>query len=122
MEISTEKENTVILKTELDECKNKNGILEQSMKTADNENEILKSEVDLLKVQLQELRTKQAKVQEMEELQLSLMQVKKEMELLRTETKEKLQQFENLEQAQTEVESCKRYASKSRGKSEMLYS
>ena len=120
------------LEMELDEWKNKNGILEESMKTSDNENEILKSEVDQLKVQLQELRNKQASAQEMEEL--SLMQAKKEMEVLRTETKEKLQQseqleqerrwqdLENLKQAQTEIESYKRDLSRNRGKSEMFSS
>ena len=122
------------LEMELDEWKNKNKILEQSMKTADSEKEILKIEVDQLKVQLQELRTKQANAHEMEELKLSLMQAKKEMEVLRTETKEKLQQSEQLEQerrwqdleklkeAQTEVESYKRDLSRNRGKSEMFYS
>ena len=134
MEISTEKEKTVILETELDEWKNKNGILEQLMKTADNENEILKSEVDQLKVQLQKLRTKQANAQEMEELKLSLMQAKRVMEVLRTEMKEELQQseqlkqkrgnqdLENLKDAQTVVKSYKRALSRCRGKSEMFSS
>ena len=120
------------LEMELDEWKNRNGILEQSMKTSHKKNEILKREVDQLKVQLQELRTKQANTQEMEEL--SLMQAKKEMEVLRTETKEELQQseqleqerrwqdLENLKQAQTEIESYKRALSRSRGKSEMFSS
>ena len=65
---------------ELDEWKNRNGTLEESMKIAFKENEILKREVDQLKVQLQELRTKQANTQEVEAL--------KEMEVLRTKTKE----------------------------------
>ena len=118
---------------ELDEWKNKNGILEQSIKTSDSEKEILKREVDQLKVQLQEAHTKQTNAQEMEELKLSLVQAKKEIEVLRTETKEGLQQSEQLEQerieqdlklkeAQTEIEGYKRDLSRSSGKSEMFSS
>ena len=92
MEISAEKEKTVILEMELDEWKKKNGALEESLKTAFKENEILKREVDQLKVQLQELRTKQANVQEVEEVNL-----------LRTKTEESA-------------------ASNSSGKSGMIYS
>ena len=103
------------------------------MQTAFKENEILKREVDQLKVQLLEARTKQANLQVMEELKLSLVQAKKEMEVLRTETKEGLQRSEQLEQgrreqdlklkeAQTGEESYIRAASKSRGKSGMIFS
>ena len=104
------------------------------MKTSDKKNEILKREVDQLKVQLQEARTKQANAQEVEELKLLLVQAKKEMEVLRTETKETLQRSEQLEQergkqdleklkeAQTEIESYKRALSRSSGKSEMFSS
>ena len=121
------------LEMELDEWKNRNRILEQGMKTSHNENEILKRAVYQLKVQLQELHTKQTNAQEMEKLKFSLLQAKKEMEVLRTETKGGLQQSEQLEQerreqdlqlkeAQTGEESYIIAASKSRGKSEMFSS
>ena len=131
-ELSRNEERERRLEMELDEWKNRNGILEQSMKTSHSENEILKREVDQLKVQLQEAHTKQANAQELEELKLSLMQARKEMEVLRTETKEKLQRSEQLEQrnqdleklkeGHTEVESYERALSKSSGKSEMFSS
>ena len=133
-EPSREEGREGIPEMELDEWKNRNGILDQSIKkTADNENEILKREVDQLKLQLLKARTEQTNAQEVEELKLSLVQAKKEMEMLRTETKERLQQSEQLEQekrkqdlklkeAPTEFERYKRAASKSRGKSEMIYS
>ena len=119
------------LEMELGEWQNRNRILEQSMKTAGNENDILKREVDQLK-----FRTKQANAREVEELKLSLVQAKKEMEVLRAEmevlrveTERRLQQSEQLEQekakrdlekfkqAQTEGESYKRAAYRYRGKS-----
>ena len=114
------------------EWSSRNRILEESMKTAYSENEILKREVDQLEVQLLAARTKQASPQ-VEELKLSLIQAKKEMEVLRTETKERLQQSEQLEKerreqdlklkkTQTEIEGYKRAASRSSGKSEMFYS